>query len=87
MNASPHQPGDEDRERLRLAHGRLRRASQECEALVATERMRGRWDPAPVPAEVLSTADAELESAYREVRRLHQEVLGLGAPPTGEVAG
>lgn len=83
---APPQPGDEDRERLRLAHGRLRRASQECEALVATEPMRGRWDPAPVPADVLSTADAELDKAYHEVRRLHREVLGLG-PPGGELPG
>jgi hypothetical protein len=75
---------EEARERIHLAHGRLRRASQECESLVATEPVRGRWDPAPVPPEVLDTASAELERAYREVRRLHEELLGWAPPAAGD---
>ncbi len=67
---------EEQRERIRLAHGRLRRASQECESLVATKPVRGRWEPAPVPPEVLETASAELHRAYQDVVRLHEELLG-----------
>ncbi|MDP9070891.1 MAG: hypothetical protein M3N68_06330 [Actinomycetota bacterium] len=75
---------EEQRERIRLAHGRLRRASQECESLVATKPIRGRWEPAPVPPEVMETAWAELHGAYREVLRLHQELLGWSPPPLAE---
>ena len=72
---------EEWRERIRLAHGRLRRASQECEALVATTPMRGRWEPTPVPPEVLETASAELHRAYQEVCRLHEGIAGWSSPP------
>ena len=73
---------EEGRERIRLAHGRLRRASQECEALVATTPMRGRWEPTPVPPEVLETASAELHRAYQDVCRLHEGIPGWSPPPT-----
>ncbi len=72
---------EETREAIRLAHGRLRRASQECESLVATKPMRGRWDPSPVPPEVLETASAELHQAYQDVCRLHEGLAGWTPPP------
>jgi hypothetical protein len=79
---SPDQLSEEDRERIRLAHHRLRKASQELEALVAPRSMRGRWEPVPAPPEVMDTVRRELADAYEEVAKVHHELLGW-APPGG----
>lgn len=78
-------PTGQERERLRLAHHRLRKASQECEALAATEPMRGRWDPEAVPPAVAEAAVAELHEAYRAVLRLQGELLGWEPPERLEI--
>lgn len=72
----PDDLSEEDRERIRLAHHRLRKASQDLEALLAPRSMRGRWEPVVAPPEVLATVRAELDAAYREVRRAHADLLG-----------
>lgn len=82
-DAQPRRPEDlseEDRERIRLAHHRLRKASQELEALTAPRPVRGRWDFVPAPPEVLDSVRSELHAAYNEVWRAHAEVLGWEAP-------
>jgi hypothetical protein len=66
----------EERLRLRRAHERLRAASKELEALIATEPIKGRWAPEPAPPEILDAARAALQRAYEEVMRGHQEILG-----------
>jgi len=50
--------------RVRRAHERLRTASKELQSLVATEPMKGRWEPEPAPAEILEAAQEELREAY-----------------------
>ena len=65
-----------DRELIRRAHHRLRKASQELEALLVPVSMRGRWEPVAAPPEVIDTVRSELFAAYREVERLHRELLG-----------
>ncbi len=77
----PEPPGtdglsEEDRELIRRAHHRLRKASQELEALLAPRSMRGRWEPVVPPPEVIDAVRSELSAAYREVGRLHHELLG-----------
>ena len=72
----PEELSEEDRERIRLAHHRLRKASQELEALLATKSMRGRWEPVSAPREVLESARLELATAYESVVKLEQELLG-----------
>jgi len=57
--AEPRRPEaltDAEREVLHRAHQRLRNTSQALEALVATDPIRGRWAPAPAPAEALRAA-------------------------------
>jgi hypothetical protein len=71
----------EERRRLRRAHERLRVASKELEALVATEPIKGRWAPEPAPAEILDAARADLRRAYEDVARSHHEILGWELPP------
>ncbi len=66
----------EERERLHRAHQRLRNASSALEALVATEPLKGRWDPQPATDEALDGARGDLERAYRELSRAHVELLG-----------
>jgi hypothetical protein len=51
----------EERRRLRRAHERLRAASKELEALIATEPIKGRWAPEPAPVEILDAARADLQ--------------------------
>jgi len=76
---------EEARELLRRAHHRLRRASQELEALIAPVSMRGRWEPVVAPPEVVATVRSELSAAYHELGRLHHELLGWD--PSGEWGG
>ena len=76
----PEDLTDGEREQLRVAHQRLRKASQDCESLVTATSPRGRWDPTPVPPEVLDSAGEALERGYQDVWRLHRSLLGW-APP------
>lgn len=83
-----HRPEDlsaEERRQLHRSHQRLRNASQALEALVATEPIRGRWNPEPATPEALDGARAELRRAYEGLARCHHELLGWDAPP-GPVA-
>ncbi len=73
--------GAEERQQLRRAHERLRAASKDLEALIATEPIKGRWDPEPAPAEILDAARAELHDAYAGVMRRHREILGWRPAP------
>jgi hypothetical protein len=73
--------GAEERQQLRRAHERLRAASKELEGLIATEPIKGRWDPEPAPAEILDAARAELRDAYAGVLRRHREILGWEPAP------
>lgn len=66
----------EERLQLRRSHERLRAASQELEGLVATEPVRGRWEPEPPPAAILEVARDGLRRAYEELARCHIEILG-----------
>jgi len=69
---------------LHRAHQRLRNASQALEALVATDPIRGRWAPAPAPAEALQGARAELKKAYDALDRRHDELVDWNdAEPPG----
>ncbi|MDQ3574428.1 MAG: hypothetical protein M3378_02815 [Actinomycetota bacterium] len=74
--------GEEDLERIRRAHHRLRKVSQEMEALVAPKSVRGRWEPVAAPPEVVDTVRDELRAAYHEVWEVQRELLG-GDPPEG----
>jgi hypothetical protein len=69
----------EERKQLRRAHERLRAASQELEGLVATEAVRGRWEPEPPPSEILDASRADLRRAYEELARCHDEILGASS--------
>jgi hypothetical protein len=66
----------DERNRLHRAHERLRAASQQLEGLVHTEPVRGRWEPDATPAPVLEASQADLQRAYEEVLRCHEELLG-----------
>ncbi len=80
---APRQPEElteEEREKLRRAHIGLRKASQDLEALLATPKMRGRWDPAPVPAEAMEGAKSELVKAYTKLWNLQRDLLGWELP-------
>ena len=78
----PEELTEDEREELRRAHIRLRKTSQDLEALLATPKMRGRWDPAPVPAEAMEGAKSELVKAYAKLWKLHCDLLGW-EPPAG----
>ncbi|HEX2698892.1 MAG TPA: hypothetical protein VHM89_01650 [Acidimicrobiales bacterium] len=80
----PQELGEEEAERLRRSHGRLRKASQDLEAFTVPKRMRGRWDNAPVPAEAMDAARAELHAAYVALWSVHGELLGWAPPPAGD---
>jgi hypothetical protein len=75
----PRTPEDlsaDERKMLRRAHERMRSASQELQALEATEPIKNRWEPEPVPADMLDAARADVHGAYRELARCHRELLG-----------
>lgn len=76
MARGPAELSEEERARLRRAHHRLRNASQALEALTASPKMKGRWDPKPPTDEALDAADRELREAWEAVWRTHQELLG-----------
>jgi len=75
---------DEDAERVRRAHLRLRKASQDLEAYTAPVAMRGRWDPAPVPDQAMAGARADLHAAYTALWSLYADLLGWDPPPCPE---
>ncbi len=75
---------EEDRELIRRAHHRLRKASQELEALVAPRSMRGRWEPVVAPPEVVETVRSQLSAAWVALGRLQHELLGW---PAGDGSG
>lgn len=66
----------EQRTRLQRAHERLRTASKELQALVATDPIKGRHAPEPPPPEIMQAARDELRDAYAGVATCHAEVLG-----------
>jgi len=76
----PEELTAEQRQRLRLAHHRLRNASQAIEALVATEQIKGRWAPMFPPPEALKGAENELEQAYQAVAECQREMLHPALP-------
>lgn len=76
----PEELTEDEREELRRAHIRLRKTSQDLEALLATPKMRGRWDPAPVPEEAMEGARSELVKAYAKLWLLQRELLGWELP-------
>ncbi len=76
----PEELTEDEREELRRAHIRLRKTSQDLEALLATPKMRGRWDPAPVPAEAMEGAKSELVKAYRRLWLVQHDLLGWDLP-------
>jgi hypothetical protein len=73
---TPDQLDDDERARLSRAHHRLRVASQALEALTASPKQRGRWDPKPPTDEALEGARGELRAAYEAVWRIEGELLG-----------
>jgi len=64
----------DERQRLRIVHHRLRNASQAIESLLATEQLKGRWAPAPAPAEAVDGAKEELVAAYEAVISCHRDL-------------
>ena len=80
----PREPQDLDEdeaERLRRGHVRLRKASQDLEAFTVPKRMRGRWDNAPVPGEAMAAARAELVASYLALWAAYEELLGWTVTP------
>lgn len=72
----PEDLSEDDRERLRRAHHRLRKASQELEALTVPRPVRGRWAFVAAPPEVMATVRADFRDAYRELTGLYEDLLG-----------
>jgi hypothetical protein len=70
------EPSQEERVRLRRAHERLRTASQDLQSLVATDPIKGRWEPEQPPAEILEAAREELRHAYAGLTACQAEILG-----------
>ncbi|MGH2917802.1 MAG: hypothetical protein ACRDLS_04270 [Solirubrobacteraceae bacterium] len=73
---APEDLSEDERKTLRRAHERLRSASQELQALEATEPIKNRWTPEPAPPEILEAARADVHRAYGELARCHREMLG-----------
>ncbi len=73
---TPEDLSADERKTLRRAHERLRSASQELQALEATEPIKNRWEPEPAPAEMLDAARADVHRSYQELARCHREMLG-----------
>lgn len=71
---------EEQAERVRRAHHRLRKASQDLEAYTAPKALRGRWDPAPVPEEAMQGARTDFASAYTALWALYAELWGWEPP-------
>lgn len=74
--AEPAELSAQDRQELRRAHERLRAASQELQALIATEPIKGRWEPEPAPPEILQAAKDRYDEAVERVAASQREILG-----------
>lgn len=72
----PEDLDDDERARLSRAHHRLRVASQALEALTASLRQKGRWDPQAPTDEALDGARNELRAAWDALWRTDGELLG-----------
>ncbi len=70
------EPSQEERIWLRRAHERLRTASKDLQSLVATDPIKGRWEPERAPAEILEAAREELREAYAGLTACHAEIMG-----------
>lgn len=81
MPGTPEELTQDERRQLRRAHERLRTATYEVMALVATEPIKNRWAPEPAPPEILDAARAELHAAWTAVMRCQQDILGWDAGP------
>ncbi len=79
MASRPEELTEDERRQLRRAHERLRTATYEVMALVATEPIKNRWDPEPAPPEILDAARSELQTAWHELGRRYRELLGWEA--------
>lgn len=76
MARSPEELSDEERAQLRRAHERVRTATQDLQALVATEPIKNRWAPEPAPVEILDAARGELQAAWDGLTERYRELLG-----------
>lgn len=76
MPSAPEDLSEEERRQLRRAHERVRTATYEVMALVATEPIKNRWAPEPAPPEILDAARGELQTAWDELGRSYSELLG-----------
>jgi hypothetical protein len=74
--AAPGELSEEQRVNLRRAHERLRTASKDLQALVATSPIKNRWEPEAAPAGILSAARLELTQSYSRLHELESEILG-----------
>ena len=79
MPSTPEELTEDERRQLRRAHERLRTATYEVMALVATEPIKNRWEPEPAPPEILDAARSELQAAWDELGRRYSELLDWGA--------
>jgi hypothetical protein len=87
VGRKPEEFSKEQRQRLHRAHQSLRNASHALEALTVVEPVRGRWVPTPAPVEALEAAQNDLQRAYQELWRVHQELLCCDPPVNTPGAG
>ena len=76
MPSTPEELTEDERRQLRRAHERLRTATFEVMALVATEPIKNRWAPEPAPPEILDASRSELQAAWDELGSRYRELLG-----------
>lgn len=73
---TPDELTQDERRQLRRAHERVRTATQEVMALVATEPIKNRWEPETAPPQIVDAARRELQAAWNELMRSYRELLG-----------
>lgn len=76
MTSTPDELTEDERRQLRRAHERLRTATYEVMALVATEPIKNRWAPEPAPPKIMDAARSELQAAWDELGNRYRELLG-----------